>query len=84
MPDDAGFRVEAARAGAKVGAMARALGRRGLALVGAGIVLVLLVFWGVQWLTTPWYENPDVTNRFTSVRPLGKPPCEPSSPKRAP
>jgi hypothetical protein len=24
--------------------------------------------WGVQWLTTPWYENPDVANRFTSVR----------------
>jgi hypothetical protein len=23
--------------------------------------------WGVQWLTTPWYENPDVANRFTSV-----------------
>jgi hypothetical protein len=23
--------------------------------------------WGVQWLTTPWYENPDSANRFTSV-----------------
>ena len=24
--------------------------------------------WGVQWLTTPWYENPDLANRSTSVR----------------
>jgi hypothetical protein len=23
--------------------------------------------WGVQWLTSPWYENPDLANRFTSV-----------------
>jgi hypothetical protein len=23
--------------------------------------------WGVQWLTSPWYENPDQLNRFTSV-----------------
>jgi hypothetical protein len=23
--------------------------------------------WGVQWLTSPWYENPDLLNRFTSV-----------------
>lgn len=23
--------------------------------------------WGVQWLTTPWYENPDLANRSTSV-----------------
>jgi hypothetical protein len=23
--------------------------------------------WGVQWMTTPWYENPDGANRFTSV-----------------
>ena len=23
--------------------------------------------WGVQWLTIPWYENPDLANRFTSV-----------------
>lgn len=23
--------------------------------------------WGVQWLTTPWYENPDIANRSTSV-----------------
>jgi hypothetical protein len=23
--------------------------------------------WGVLWLTTPWYENPDLYNRFTSV-----------------
>jgi membrane fusion protein (multidrug efflux system) len=56
MPDDAGFRVEAARARARVSAMARALGRRGLALVSAGIVLVLLAFWGVQWFTTGRYQ----------------------------
>jgi hypothetical protein len=24
--------------------------------------------WGAQWLTTPWYENPDLANRSTSVR----------------
>jgi hypothetical protein len=23
--------------------------------------------WGVHWLTIPWYENPDVANRITSV-----------------
>jgi hypothetical protein len=23
--------------------------------------------WGVQWLTSPWYENPDLANRSTSV-----------------
>jgi hypothetical protein len=23
--------------------------------------------WGLQWLTTPWYENPDIANRATSV-----------------
>lgn len=23
--------------------------------------------WSVQWLTSPWYENPDIANRFTSV-----------------
>jgi hypothetical protein len=23
--------------------------------------------WGIQWLTLPWYENPDVVNRFTSI-----------------
>jgi len=23
--------------------------------------------WGVHWLTLPWYENPDLANRSTSV-----------------
>ncbi len=50
MPDDAGFRVEAARAGAKVRAMTRALGPRGLALIGAGLVLVCVAVFGGQWL----------------------------------
>lgn len=50
MPDDAGFRVEAARAGAKVRAMTRALGIRGMALIGAGLVLVCVLYFGGHWL----------------------------------
>lgn len=50
MPDDAGFRQDAARAGAKVRGMARALGRRGLALIGAGAALLLIGFLTVSWL----------------------------------
>lgn len=50
MPDDAGFRLEAARAGAKVRAMTRALGPRGLALIGAGLVLICVAWFGGQWL----------------------------------
>jgi membrane fusion protein (multidrug efflux system) len=50
MPDDAGFRVDAARAGAKVSAMARALGGRRLALIGAGAALILIAALTVQWL----------------------------------
>jgi membrane fusion protein (multidrug efflux system) len=50
MPDDAGFRLEAARAGAKVRAMTRALGARGLALIGAGVVLICVLVFGGQWL----------------------------------
>lgn len=50
MPDDAGFRVEAARAGAKLSAMTRALGPRGLALIGAGLVLICVLVFGSQWL----------------------------------
>jgi membrane fusion protein (multidrug efflux system) len=56
MADGAGFRVEASRAGAKVRDMARTLGRRGLALIGAGIVLVLIAVWGAQWLTVGRYQ----------------------------
>jgi len=36
--------------------MARTLGRRGLALAGAGIALVLLAIWGVNWFTTGQYQ----------------------------
>jgi membrane fusion protein (multidrug efflux system) len=50
MPDDAGFRLEAARATAKVRAMANSLGRRGLAIAGAAIVFVLAAVWGGHWL----------------------------------
>lgn len=49
MPDDAGFRLEAAWAGAKVRGMARALGGRGLALLGAGVALLLVTIWTVHW-----------------------------------
>ena len=50
MPDDAGFRLEAARAGAKVSAMARRLGRRGLAVIGASIVVLIAGAMTVHWL----------------------------------
>lgn len=56
MPDGAGFRLEAARASARVRGMARALGRRGLALAGAGIVLILLAVWGGHWLMVGRYQ----------------------------
>ena len=49
MPDDAGFRLDAARAGAKVKAMARALGSRRLALIGAGAALLIIAALTVQW-----------------------------------
>jgi membrane fusion protein (multidrug efflux system) len=60
MPDDAGFRQDAARAGAKVRGMARALGRRGLALIGAGAALLLIGFFTVSWLVDGrFYESTD-------------------------
>src|SRR5262245_37825259 len=49
MPDDAGFRLDAARAGAKVRAMARALGARRLVLIGAGAALLIIAALTVQW-----------------------------------
>ena len=49
MPDDAGFRLGAARAGAKVKAMARALGGRRLALISAGAALLIIAALTVQW-----------------------------------
>lgn len=56
MADGAGFRVEAARAGAKVRQMTRALGARGLSLIGAVVVLALLAMWGSHWLTVGRYQ----------------------------
>jgi membrane fusion protein (multidrug efflux system) len=51
MPDDIGVRLEGARgAGAKVRAMTRALGPRGLALIGAGLVFLGILAFGGQWL----------------------------------
>ena len=49
MPDDAGFRVDAARATAKVRAMAQSVGRRGLMIAGGALLFVVLAFWGGNW-----------------------------------
>jgi len=49
MPDDAGFRLDATRAKAKVRAMAQTLGRRGLMTAGGAVALVLLAIWGGNW-----------------------------------
>ncbi len=50
MPDDAGFRVDAARATAKVRAMADSpLGRRRLMIAGGAILFVLAALWGGNW-----------------------------------
>jgi len=51
MADGAGFRVEAARAGAKVSALARSMDRRQWALAGAALALLALALWGGHWLT---------------------------------
>jgi membrane fusion protein (multidrug efflux system) len=56
MPDDAGFRLGAARAGAKVRAMTESLGRRGLAIAGGAIVLLLILVVGGQWLLDGRYH----------------------------
>jgi len=50
MPDAAGFRLEATRAGAMVRAMAFRLGARGLTLIGAGLVVLAVLVFGGQWL----------------------------------
>lgn len=50
MPDGAGFRVETAAARERVQAFLRGLGRRGLALVAAGVVLLLALVLGGQWV----------------------------------
>jgi membrane fusion protein (multidrug efflux system) len=50
MPDGAGFRVETARARERVEAIVRGLGRRGLTLVAAGVVLALALVLGGQWV----------------------------------
>lgn len=50
MPDDAGFRVDAARATAKVRDMANSpLGRRRLMIAGGAILFVLVALWGGNW-----------------------------------
>jgi membrane fusion protein (multidrug efflux system) len=49
MADGAGLRVDAARTGAKVRAMAVSLNRRQLALMGAGLALLLLAWFGGNW-----------------------------------
>ncbi len=56
MPDDAGFRLEAARAGAKVRDMARTLGGRRLALYGAGLVLLLIAIASFNWFVDGRYR----------------------------
>jgi membrane fusion protein (multidrug efflux system) len=50
MPDDAGPRLKAARAGAKVRALAHALGGRRLALIGAGAAFALVLALAAHWL----------------------------------
>lgn len=49
MPDDAGFRLEASRATAKVRAMAHSLGRRGLMIAGGAALFLLAAIWGGNW-----------------------------------
>jgi|CXWL01.1.fsa_nt_gi membrane fusion protein (multidrug efflux system) len=49
MPDDAGIRLDAARATAKVRAMAQTVGRRGLMIAGGAIAFVVLAIWGGNW-----------------------------------
>ncbi len=56
MPDDAGFRLGAARAGIKVRAMTQRLGRRGLAITGGAIALAVLAFFGGHWLLEGRYQ----------------------------
>lgn len=56
MPDGGGFRLGASRARATMGALVTTLGKRGLALVAAGVVLVLAAFWGVNYITTGRYR----------------------------
>ena len=53
MPDDAGFRVDAARATAKVRAMANSpLGRRALMIAGGAVLFVIAALWGGNWFFT--------------------------------
>ncbi len=56
MPDDAGFRLEAKRAGAKVRDMARAFGGRRLVLVGAGLVVILIAVASFNWFVDGRYR----------------------------
>lgn len=49
MPDDAGFRLDATRATARVRAMAQSIGRRQLLIAGGAVVFLLLALWGGNW-----------------------------------
>lgn len=49
MPDDAGFRLDATRATAKVRAMAQSIGRRRLMIAGGAIAFLLLALWAGNW-----------------------------------
>lgn len=49
MPDDAGFRLDATRATAKVRAMAQSIGRRRLMIAGGAVAFLLLALWAGNW-----------------------------------
>ncbi|MEQ1489828.1 MAG: HlyD family secretion protein [Terricaulis sp.] len=49
MPDDAGIRLDATRATAKVRAMAQSIGRRRLMIAGGAILFLLVAWWGGNW-----------------------------------
>jgi membrane fusion protein (multidrug efflux system) len=60
MPEDAGMRVEPARAPAKVKAVLRRLGRRGLAILGASAVLLLITIFSINWFVSGrFHESTD-------------------------
>jgi len=56
MADGSGIRLGAIRARAQAQAAMRALGRRGLALLGAGAIAVLLAVVAVQWFTVGRFQ----------------------------
>lgn len=56
MPDDAGFRPAAERAGAKVRAMASRVRKRHVAIAVAAAAVLLLGSWGAHWLSVGRYQ----------------------------